>query len=158
MHIVKLVVLFALGQVWLTQVAQADLLTKIGMCESHGQQFAGNGRVLRNRQNPHVVGIFQINEKYHARKAFSLGMNIYTPTGNRAFAQHLFATQGARPWLASAGCWNHRGGSTIVGHRSRTRARTATYMPTYTSGDGSYWPTYDRRQRVSAAGSYLPRQ
>jgi hypothetical protein len=153
--------LLALEQLWQVPAARADLFDRIGVCESSGQQYAGNGQVLRNRSNRHVVGIYQINENYFAKKAFSMGMNIYTAGGNRAFARHLFATQGARPWLASSGCWNH-GGGTVASHRARIRemsyqpsyqprvtyykarshASSGAYEPTYYSPNDSYEPTY----------------
>jgi hypothetical protein len=89
-----------------TSVVQAQgLLDRIAWCESQGHQFDGSGRVLRNRFNPAVVGVFQINEHYHGVAARRLGYNIYTLAGNWAYATWLLKNAGSAPWLASEHCW-----------------------------------------------------
>ncbi len=85
--------------------AQSNVLSLIAHCESQGRQFDARGGVLRNRQNPRVVGVFQINERSHGASAQKLGLNIYTQEGNWAYARHLLRTQGTTPWAASRHCW-----------------------------------------------------
>lgn len=82
-----------------------DLILRIARCESQGNQFDANGRVLRNKYNHEVVGVFQINERYHAAKARELGFNIYTTEGNWGYARWLLEHSGTTPWLASKQCW-----------------------------------------------------
>jgi hypothetical protein len=86
-------------------VAHADILQAIAQCESHGQEYGAGGKVLRNKNNKSVVGVFQINEQIHGRKAQELGLNIYTLQGNWAYARYLLRTEGTKPWLASKECW-----------------------------------------------------
>ena len=95
--------------VWTTvpviEEAHADVLSAIARCESGGQQYDAKGRVLRNRLNPSVVGVFQINERDHAARARQLGLNIYSREGNWAYARYLLRAYGTTPWLASRQCW-----------------------------------------------------
>ena len=101
-----LVLLLFLGaSITSTSRAQADVLSAIAHCESHGHQFDSKGNVLRNKDNRHVVGVFQINERLHGAKARELGLNIYTAEGNWAYARYLLRTQGKSPWNASRHCW-----------------------------------------------------
>src|SRR3989338_2335799 len=85
--------------------ARGDVLEKIAWCESRHQQFKANGKVLRGGYS---VGIFQIDERFHWRRATALGMDIYTAEGNRAYAQHLLKHYGTWPWKASSRCWQRR--------------------------------------------------
>ena len=87
------------------QEAHADLLANIAQCESHGNQFDANGRVLRNMVNHAVVGVFQINENYHAAAARKMGFDIYTSQGNWDYARWLLDHYGTGPWLSSRQCW-----------------------------------------------------
>lgn len=98
----------------------ADILSKIERCESSGNQFGPNGKVLRNKANKRVVGLFQINERIHGPTARRLGLNIYTAEGNRAYARYLLRTEGTAPWLASRGCW---GSAVLRVHRHRVTLR-----------------------------------
>lgn len=82
------------------------LLARIAKAESHFRQFTENGDVLRGKKNPRDIGIFQINEKYHADDAKEAGYDIYDPEGNIKFAVHLYKREGAKPWLWSKGKWN----------------------------------------------------
>jgi hypothetical protein len=86
--------------------ARADLLSNIAQCESGGNQFDANGRVLRNKYNPSVVGVFQLNEHYHAAAARKMGFDIYTSKGNWGYAQWLLQNFGTTPWLSSRQCWS----------------------------------------------------
>ncbi len=47
----------------------------------------------------------QINEKYHLKRSQTLGYDIYTLTGNLAYAKRLYEEEGTKPWKASAPCW-----------------------------------------------------
>ena len=85
--------------------AHADVLSAIARCESRGQEYGAGGRVLRNKFNRAVVGVFQINERVHGALARRLGMDIYTVQGNWAYARYLLHTEGTAPWLASKECW-----------------------------------------------------
>lgn len=83
----------------------APVLDKIAKCESNNQQFYMNGKLVRGKENPYDVGVFQINELYHWDTAHKMGLDIMTEQGNRAFALHLYKTQGTRPWKSSESCW-----------------------------------------------------
>ena len=79
-------------------------MAHIAECEG-GTQFHPDGTVVRGIVNPHDIGIYQINERYHKAKAESLGYNIYTLEGNTEYAFYLHMTQGDAPWAASKPCW-----------------------------------------------------
>lgn len=83
--------------------AQADLLSRIAQCESHGNQFDAKGRVLRNPSNH--IGIFQFDERYHVSAARRLGFNLYNEVGQWGYAQWVIRHYGTSPWLASKQCW-----------------------------------------------------
>ncbi len=90
------------------QEAYADdpILVDIARCESTFRQFDADGSIIRGLVNSEDVGVMQINEKYHAQKAVSLGHNIYTMEGNLAYAKYLYDTYGAQPWKSSSKCWS----------------------------------------------------
>ena len=81
------------------------LLAEIARCESTFRHYDKDGNVLRGRVNGADVGVMQINEKYHLERAVKLGLDIYTPEGNMAYARYLYEKQGAQPWIASSKCW-----------------------------------------------------
>ena len=76
----------------------------IAKCESGFTQFK-NGTTTRGLINSHDIGVFQINEIYHADDARKLGFNIYEADGNIAYAKYLYDTQGSKPWAWSKDCW-----------------------------------------------------
>ncbi len=80
-------------------------LLKVAKCESGFRQFNKDGSVLRGRQNSLDVGAFQINENYHLKASKSLGYDIHTLEGNIDYAEHLYKTQGLKPWNWSKHCW-----------------------------------------------------
>lgn len=88
------------------QYRDFELLVRIAQAESNIRQFAKDGSVLRGRQNPMDVGIFQINEKYHLSDSQKIGYNIYEPEGNIKFAVELYSREGTRPWNWSKGKWS----------------------------------------------------
>jgi len=83
-----------------------NIMVQIANCESVGfRQFDKDGNVLRGKQNPQDVGVFQINEHYHLESSKKLGLDIYTLAGNIAYARYLYDTQGVQPWNWSRPCW-----------------------------------------------------
>lgn len=85
--------------------ANTPILSEIARCESHFRQTDSNGNIVRGKRNTYDVGVMQINELYHLDKAKKLNLNIHTLEGNIAYAKYLYENEGARPWLASSGCW-----------------------------------------------------
>lgn len=86
--------------------SDTPVMADVAFCESRYQQFDKFGNVIRGRANRLDVGVFQINEKYHAGAATRLGLNLYTLEGNMAYAKYLYETQGTDPWVHSSKCWN----------------------------------------------------
>lgn len=84
------------------------VLLAIAECESGNRQYERNGEVLRGEINPSDIGLFQINEKYHLQTAQMLGIDIYTPEGNTAYAIYLYETEGTKPWIWSRKCWEKK--------------------------------------------------
>jgi len=83
------------------------ILAEIAKCESTFRHLGKNGQILRGKVNRGDVGVMQINEFYHGDKADALGFDIYTLEGNMDFAKYLYNKYGAKPWQASAPCWNN---------------------------------------------------
>ena len=52
------------------------VMQRIAQCESRGQHFAKDGKVVRGKRNPQDTGLFQINAVVWAKKAEELGYNI----------------------------------------------------------------------------------
>ena len=82
------------------------VLQRIAQCESHGQHWTRNGKILRGTRNRHDTGLFQINTIVWGKKAQELGYDIRTPEGNAHMARYLFENYGSVPWQSSAACWN----------------------------------------------------
>jgi hypothetical protein len=82
------------------------VLQRIAQCESWGQQWTHDGKVLRGKRNPQDVGLFQINAVVWAKKAEELGYDLHTREGNTQMARYIFAHYGSVPWQASAKCWS----------------------------------------------------
>jgi len=82
------------------------VLQRIAQCESHGQHWTMNGKVMRGKRNRHDTGLFQINTIVWGKKAQELGYDIRTPEGNTHMARYLFENYGSVPWQSSAACWN----------------------------------------------------
>lgn len=55
-------------------------------------------RVYRGQINPHDIGLFQINEVYHAAEAKHRGLDIFTLAGNIAYARVLYDRNGTHDW------------------------------------------------------------
>lgn len=88
--------------------ADAPIMIEVARCESGFRQYATSTVVLRGRQNPKDVGIFQVNEFYHLRDATKMMINIYTPEGNVKYARWLYDHQGTTPWNWSKPCWGKK--------------------------------------------------
>jgi hypothetical protein len=94
---------------------QASLLPelkKICACESGDgtigseRQFNSDGTVLQGRVDKDDTGMCQINLRYHGESAEKMGLDVRTEQGNIKYANHLYETQGSKPWSASQKCWN----------------------------------------------------
>lgn len=80
-------------------------LVGVAQCESHFRHFDKNGRVLRGYVNKSDIGVMQINEYYHGKKAEELGYDLYSIEGNMLYARYLYNREGLTPWLSSSKCW-----------------------------------------------------
>lgn len=85
--------------------ADEPIMADIAQCESHFRQFNTDGDVYRGVQNNQDVGVMQINEHYHLDASQKLGINIYTLSGNMAYARYLYDKEGTAPWSSSEACW-----------------------------------------------------
>ncbi len=81
-----------------------SIMIDIARCESGFLQFDSTGEVVKNPTST-ARGAFQIMSSLHREAALQLGYDIMTLEGNVGFAEHLYETQGTRPWNASAHCW-----------------------------------------------------
>ena len=81
------------------------VMQRIAQCESRGQHFTKEGKVVRGKRNPQDTGLFQINAVVWGKKAEALGYNIHTPEGNAQMARYIFEHYGSAPWQSSAKCW-----------------------------------------------------
>lgn len=82
------------------------ILDKIAKCESGGNQFDKNGKVIKGKANKADTGKYQINIKIWGAKAKELGLDLNTLEGNKAMATWIFFHKGSVPWVASSKCWN----------------------------------------------------
>jgi hypothetical protein len=91
-------------------LVQADtlppVLHRIAQCESRGQHFTKDGKIVRGKQHAADLGLFQINTAVWGQKAQELGYDLHTPEGNTQMARYLFENYGSVPWQSSAACWN----------------------------------------------------
>ena len=89
---------------------QADTLPPvlhwIAQCESRGQHFTKDGRVVRGTQHAAHLGLFQIHTVVWGKKAQALGYELHTPEGNTRMARYRFDHYGSVPWQSSAACWH----------------------------------------------------
>lgn len=70
------------------------------------QQFEPASTTVRTgRINKSDKGMCQINVKIHAAAIKAMNINVETAEGNVAFANHLYDTQGLKPWNWSKSCW-----------------------------------------------------
>lgn len=85
--------------------SDAPIMAEISKCESRYRQFAPNGSIFRGKVNSQDVGVMQVNEFYHAKRAKKLGYNLRTLGGNLEYARLLYTEEGTAPWSYSAPCW-----------------------------------------------------
>ena len=85
--------------------ADTPIMAEIVKCESRFRQFNSDGSAFRGIVNNQDVGIAQVNEFYHAKRAKKLGYDIYSVEGNMAYAKLLYEEEGTDPWISSAPCW-----------------------------------------------------
>lgn len=81
-------------------------LVYVSYCESTWRQFNDDGTVLRGIENKSDTGAWQINTYYHLEDSIKLGYDIFTLEGNMKYAEHLYNTQGLKPWIWSKPCWS----------------------------------------------------
>ena len=81
------------------------LMAEIAKCESRFRQFEKDGSTFRGIVNNKDVGVMQINEYYHLKRAKKLGIDIYTVEGNLKYGRLLYSEEGSDPWSSSAPCW-----------------------------------------------------
>jgi hypothetical protein len=81
------------------------IMVDVSKCESRYRQYEKDGSVFRGIVNNADVGVMQINEYYHLDTAEKLGDDIYTVSGNLAYARYLYDKEGTAPWVSSSACW-----------------------------------------------------
>lgn len=81
-------------------------LVEVAKCESTFRHLDKNGNVIRGISNSKDVGVMQINEIYHEKRAEKLGLDIHTLEGNMAYAKWLYDREGLQPWKSSSKCWS----------------------------------------------------
>ena len=79
-------------------------LYAIAKCESNLTHLNEDGSVLRGRQNPKDVGLFQISETYWLAESERVKIDIYTEDGNIAMAKYIRDTAGYKSWIWSFRC------------------------------------------------------
>jgi hypothetical protein len=77
----------------------------IAFCESRFRHFDSDGNVLRGDIEPSDIGVMQINEYFHGRKAQVMGIDLYDFGGNLIYARYLYEKEGTEPWKSSKKCW-----------------------------------------------------
>lgn len=87
---------------------ETPILAEIAKCESRFRQVGASGQVLRGEVNNSDVGLMQVNEYYHDKKAVDLGFDLETVDGNLAYAKYLYDKEGTKPWNASKKCWGNK--------------------------------------------------
>src|SRR3989344_1744906 len=86
--------------------SEDPILADIAWCESRMRHLGKDGSIFRGKVDPDDLGVMQINTRFHGKKAGEMGIELTTLNGNLAYAQYLYDTQGAKPWLASSPCWS----------------------------------------------------
>ena len=82
------------------------IMIQIAKCESQFRQLDADGEIHRGVKNPADVGVMQINEHYHLDQSVRENYDIYTLSGNTAYARKLYEEQGTEPWNSSRACWS----------------------------------------------------
>lgn len=85
--------------------SDTPILAEIARCETRFRHYDRAGDVLRGAIDKNDVGIMQVNERYHLKRAEELGFDIYSLEGNLAYAKYLYKEEGSDPWVSSSACW-----------------------------------------------------
>lgn len=88
--------------------ADVPIMTDIAFCESRFRHYGNDGDVLRGDIEPSDVGVMQINEYFHGKKAQGMGINLHDFGGNLIYARYLYEKEGTEPWKSSKKCWTSR--------------------------------------------------
>ena len=94
--------------------AKEPILADIAWCESRYRQWNPDGTVFIGKVNHYDIGVMQVNSLYHDEKATDLGFDIYSLSGNLAYAKYLFEKEGSKPWASSKACWGDKLGNKQV--------------------------------------------
>ena len=87
--------------------SDTPILAEIARCETRFRHYDRTGEVLRGKIDANDVGVMQVNERYHLKRAETLGFDIYTLEGNLAYAKYLYHEEGSDPWVSSSSCWGN---------------------------------------------------
>lgn len=84
-----------------------ELVLAIIKCEGEQYRTLGNNTNYdkQDRAWSTDIGLFQINDYYHAKTAEKMGIDIHTDRGNIVYAMWLMQKNGTRDWSASKQCW-----------------------------------------------------
>ena len=85
--------------------SDTPVLAEIARCETRFRHYDRAGEVLRGAIDRNDVGIMQVNERYHLKRAETEGFDIYSLEGNLAYAKYLYHKEGSDPWVSSSACW-----------------------------------------------------
>lgn len=89
--------------------SDVPVLIAVAKCESQFRQHNKREQTLRGEVNEFDLGVMQINEMYHEKRADKLGLDLHTIEGNTAYARYLFEKEGLKPWSSSSRCWKKSG-------------------------------------------------
>ncbi|MCE9644190.1 hypothetical protein K8Q93_03050 [Candidatus Parcubacteria bacterium] len=85
--------------------SDTPMLAEVARCETRFRHYDRKGEVLRGEIDNNDVGIMQVNERYHLKRAEKHGFDIYSLEGNLAYAKYLYLEEGSDPWASSSRCW-----------------------------------------------------
>ncbi len=81
------------------------IMADIAWCESRFRHLDKDGQIFRGKVVKEDIGVMQVNTYYHEKKAKELGIDLYSLSGNLAYAKYLYEKQGTKPWASSEPCW-----------------------------------------------------
>ncbi|MBI2024208.1 hypothetical protein HYT00_02385 [Candidatus Giovannonibacteria bacterium] len=88
-----------------TNIVLPEVMKRIAKCESNDRHFDENGKVLIGKFDTSDIGRYQINRRYWEAESKKLGYDIFSESGNEAFALYLYDKYGSDPWSKSEPCW-----------------------------------------------------
>lgn len=86
--------------------ADKPILADIAWCESRMRHLDETGKIFRGKVNHNDIGVMQINTNYHEDTAKEIGLDLYSLSGNLAYAEYLYDKEGTKPWASSQACWD----------------------------------------------------